>query len=80
MSVVASRNPLRIWDTDFKVNGQTLWVGADTHDIGFERDQRNNALTHRIDPDIDLERQYVEKTYRERAWWNRSHIFYLIIR
>jgi len=44
------------------VNGETLWVGAATHDIGFERDQRNNGITHKIDPDIDLERDYVEKT------------------
>jgi hypothetical protein len=44
------------------VNGETLWVGAATHDIGFERDERNNGLTHKIDPDIDLERDYVEKT------------------
>lgn len=62
ISVVASRNHLRIWKAPFTVNGQTLWVGAATHDIGFERDQRNNGLTHKIDPDIDLERDYVEKT------------------
>jgi LssY C-terminus len=62
ISVVASRNHLRIWKASFSVNGQTLWVGAATHDTGFERDQRNNGLTHKIDPDIDLERDYVEKT------------------
>jgi len=62
ISVVASRNHLRIWKAPFQVNGQTLWVGAATHDIGFERDQRNNGLTHKIDPDIDLEKEYVEKT------------------
>jgi hypothetical protein len=62
ISVVASRNHLRIWKAPFQVNGQTLWVGAATHDIGFERDQRNNGVTHKIDPDIDLEKDYVEKT------------------
>jgi LssY C-terminus len=62
IKVVASRNHLRIWKAPFTVNGQTLWIGAATHDIGFERDQRNNGLTHKIDPDIDLERDYVEKT------------------
>lgn len=63
ISVVASRNHLRIWKAPFEVNGQTLWVGAATHDVGFERDQRNNGVTHKIDPDIDLERDYVEKTF-----------------
>jgi hypothetical protein len=63
ISVVASRNHLRIWKAPFQVNGQTVWVGAATHDIGFERDQRNNGLTHKIDPNIDLERDYLEKTF-----------------
>ena len=62
ISVVASRNHLRIWKAPFAVNGGAAWVGAATHDIGFERDQRNNGITHKIDPDIDLERDYVEKT------------------
>ena len=62
INVVKTRNHLRIWKAPFQVNGETLWVGAATHDIGFERDQRNNGVTHKIDPDIDLERDYVEKT------------------
>jgi hypothetical protein len=62
ISVVRSRNHLRIWKAPFQIHGETLWVGAATHDIGFERDQRNNGITHKIDPDIDLERDYVEKT------------------
>ncbi len=62
ITVVASRNHLRIWKASFRVNGQMLWVGAATHDIGFEKDQRNNKLTHKIDPDIDLERDFVQKT------------------
>lgn len=62
IKVVSSRNHLRIWKAPFQVDGQTLWVGAATHDIGFERDERNDGITHKIDPDVDLERDYVEKT------------------
>ena len=62
IAVVASRNHLRIWKAPFEINGRTLWVGAATHDVGFEKDQRNNGLTHKIDPNIDLERDFVEKT------------------
>jgi hypothetical protein len=65
IQVVASRHHLRLWRAPFTVNGETLWVGAATHDIGFGRDQRNTSatsITHKIDPDIDLERDYVEKT------------------
>ena len=62
ISVVRSRNHLRIWKAPEQVKGETLWIGAATHDIGFERDERNNGITHKIDPDVDLERDYVEKT------------------
>ena len=62
ITVVASRNHLRVWKAPFTVNGEMLWAGAATHDIGFEKDQRNNGLTHKIDPDIDLEKDYVQKT------------------
>lgn len=62
IKVVSSRNHLRVWRAPFQLNGETVWVGAATHDIGFERDERNNRLTHKIDPDIDLERDFVEKT------------------
>ena len=60
--VVASRNHLRIWKAPFDVRGKPVWAGAATHDIGFEKDQRNDKLTHKIDPDVDLERNYVHKT------------------
>jgi len=60
--VAASRHHLRLWRAPDAVAGTTLWVGAATHDIGFERDQRNNGITHKIDPDVDLEREYVEAT------------------
>jgi len=62
IKVVASRNHLRIWKAPFEIDGRALWVGAATHDIGFDRDQRNDGITHKIDPDVDLERDYVEKT------------------
>jgi len=65
IEVVASRHHLRLWRAPYLVNGESLWVGAATHDTGFEHDQRSRSatsITHKIDPDIDLERDYVEKT------------------
>ena len=64
-NVVKTRNHLRVWKAPFDGSGKTLWVGAATHDIGFERDDRNNGLTHKIDPDIDLEREYLGETFYE---------------
>ena len=60
--VFMSRNHLRVWKSPYQVKGRPLWCVAATHDIGFERDQRNNGLTHKIDPAIDGEREYVNET------------------
>jgi hypothetical protein len=34
------------------------WVGAATHDIGFEKDPRNGKVTREIDPAVNGERPY----------------------
>ena len=60
--VVESRNHLRAWKSPYEAAGRPVWCIAATHDIGFERDQRNNGLTHKIDPAIDGEREYVNDT------------------
>ena len=60
--VAMSRNHLRAWKSPYEVDGRPLWCIAATHDIGFERDQRNNGVTHKIDPAIDGEREYVNGT------------------
>ena len=36
--VAMSRNHLRVWKSDFTIEGRPLWCVAATHDIGFERD------------------------------------------
>ena len=60
--VAMSRNHLRVWKSPYEVEGRQLWCVAATHDIGFERDQRNNGVTHKIDPAVDGEREYVNGT------------------
>ena len=62
VKVVQSRNHLRAWKSPYEAAGHPVWCIAATHDIGFERDQRNNGLTHKIDPAIDGEREYVNDT------------------
>jgi hypothetical protein len=63
LKVVATRHHFRIWKAPFTLDGGvTVIAGAGTHDIGFDKDQRNGGLTHKIDPDTDLEREYIAKT------------------
>ena len=60
--VVYQRHHNRLWKSPFTVNGEPVWVGAGTHDIGLERDQRNGKLTHQIDPAIDKERDFIAES------------------
>ncbi|HEX5430889.1 MAG TPA: LssY C-terminal domain-containing protein [Bryobacteraceae bacterium] len=62
IQVIAQRHHLRLWKAPFKVDGEQLWAGAATHDIGFDRDARNNGVTHKIDPDVDDERDFVGRS------------------
>jgi LssY-like putative type I secretion system component LssY len=73
--VAMSRNHLRAWKSPYIVDGRILWCIAATHDVGFERDQRNNGLTHKIDPSIDGEREYVNDTLSETGLVvQRAHV------
>ena len=65
LRVIASRHHFRIWKAPFEAGGQTAWIGAGTHDIGFDRDQRNGKITHKIDPDTDKERDYIGNSLSE---------------
>ncbi len=63
LMVAAERHHLRVWKTNQLIDGKPLWVGSATHDIGFEKDQRNNGVTHKIDPEIDKEREYLLQSF-----------------
>ena len=75
-SVVASRHHFRIWKAPSTWNGQTMWAGAGTHDIGFEKDQRNGSVTHKIDPAVDGERDNIGQTLQQ-AGKVKSMSYYL---
>ena len=67
LRVIAARHHFRIWKAPFKVGEQEVWIGAGTHDIGFDKDQRNGNITHKIDPDTDLEREYIGRSFQEEG-------------
>src|SRR5580692_826385 len=73
--VAMSRNHLRVWKSPYVVDGRPLWCVAATHDVGFERDERNNKVTHKIDPAIDGEREYVNDSLsRTGLVIERNHV------
>jgi len=59
LSIVARRHHLRIWKTGSVVDGVPLWVAAATHDVSIHLVKHKFRLFHRIDPNVDAERDFI---------------------
>ncbi len=58
-SVVAKRHHIRIWRTEYTVDGTPIWVGAATYDVALQWEFRRLRVFHRIDPRVDAERDFI---------------------
>ncbi len=58
-AVVSRRHHLRIWKTDYRMDGMPIWTAAATHDVAIEIATRGHLINHRIDPAVDTERDFV---------------------
>jgi hypothetical protein len=57
---ISLRNHLRVWLAPFTIEGQHVWVGQISRDIGIKLTTKSWYLTtHRISPNIDEERYYL---------------------
>lgn len=55
----AKRHHIRMWMTDQQWKGQPIWIAAATHDIAIDFSPANKTFIHRIESDIDKERQRI---------------------
>ena len=60
LDTFAKRHHIRIWDMHKKYQGREVWVGAATHDIATMSGRGGTKWSHRIDPHVDRERDWVE--------------------
>jgi len=58
-AVVSRRHHLRIWKTDYTQDGIPIWVGSATHDVAIEIAKNGRLINHRIDPQVDEERDFI---------------------
>jgi hypothetical protein len=59
-SKIAQRNHMRLWLAPFRSEGQPVWVGQVSRDIGVKLTPKSLTLTtHVIDPNVDEAREYV---------------------
>jgi hypothetical protein len=63
LNTINKRHHLRLWQIGHNWDGQTVWTAAATHDIGLGFSS-HKTLIHRIDPDIDQEREKVSDDLR----------------
>ena len=57
---ISQRNHLRLWLTPLRYQGQSVFVGQISRDIGVELTDKSWYLTtHKIDPDVDFDRDYL---------------------
>jgi hypothetical protein len=59
LNTFAKRHHIRLWKMSERYKGQEVWVGAATHDIATMSSRAATKWTHRIDPHIDRERDWV---------------------
>jgi hypothetical protein len=57
--IVERRHHVRIWKTDYELDGIPLWVGSATHDVSIEIVLRKLSIFHRINPNVDKERNFI---------------------
>ena len=56
---VSKRHHIRMWKEDATWRGREMWIGAATRDIDFAYLRRGGTLSHKIEENIDRERDKV---------------------
>ena len=59
LNTFAKRHHLRIWKQPFAYHSREIWIGAATHDVAISNARAGTKWSHRIDPHIDRERDWV---------------------
>jgi hypothetical protein len=60
LDTFAKRHHIRIWKEPGTYQGHDVWIGAATHDIAISSAKAKTKWSHRIDPHIDREREWIE--------------------
>ncbi len=71
-AVMSHRHHLRIWKTNYTIDGRPIWAGAATHDVAIEIAKRGRIINHRIDPAVDAERDFIGADLTQTASVSRQ--------
>jgi hypothetical protein len=59
LNCVIRRDHLRVWGDALTWEGRNVWLGASTRDVGVRFSIWNKELTHKVESDIDVERERI---------------------
>jgi hypothetical protein len=77
---MAKRHHIRIWKQESTWHGQDVWIAAATRDIDFAFLRPGQAVTHRIEENVDLERDKIAHDLKFTScadvvdWWERPGV------
>ena len=60
LDTFAQRHHIRVWKQPGTYRGREVWVGAATHDIAVSNSRAKTKWSHRVDPHIDRERDWIQ--------------------
>lgn len=59
LDTFAKRHHIRIWKLADTYGGKGIWIGAGTRDIAISTSGKGTKWSHRIDPHVDREREWI---------------------
>ena len=77
---MAKRHHIRLWKHSETWNGKEIWMGAATRDVDFAYLRPTQAFTHKIEADVDLERDKIAHDLQFTScvdvldWWERPGV------
>ncbi len=77
-AVVSRRHHLRIWKTDYTIDGTPIWASSATHDVAIEIAKRGRLINHRIDPEVDAERDFIGANLTETSSVSRQEYLHCV--
>ena len=73
-AVVSRRHHIRIWKTQYTVDGNPLWAASASYDTALEFAKHGRLINHTIDPQVDAERDFVGTDLAETSKVHQEYV------
>jgi LssY-like putative type I secretion system component LssY len=73
-AVMSRRHHIRIWETQYTVDGAPVWAAAATYDQAIEFAKHGHIINHTIDPQVDTERDFVGTDIAETSQLRKAYL------